>query len=96
MCNQKVVGKISYWNEKRGFGFVVAVDPSADKLVKVFLHVNYFTNLGINEIPQVGQEAKFRIGKNDKGLLAEEVELISADKPTGSSSNAEATENVSH
>lgn len=92
MCNQKVVGKISYWNEKRGFGFVVAVDPSADKLVKVFLHVNYFTNLGINEIPQVGQEAKFRIGKNDKGLLAEEVELISADQ---SSSKVEATENVS-
>lgn len=92
MSAEKIVGKISFWNESQGFGFCVADDPATGRKVRVFLHVKHFVNLGYNEIPEKSQEVKFRFGKNEKGLLAEEVELISAGQPSGSSSKVEGSD----
>jgi cold shock CspA family protein len=69
----KFNGFIEVWFEERGFGFIVKNDEGGQKL--------YFhrTNLVFGQ-PKQGELVQFTIGRNSKGPVATNVEVVSVEK----------------
>jgi CspA family cold shock protein len=53
------IGKVSYYDDGRGFGFIVPDDRGAD----VFVHANYLVNAGLLK---KGQAVAFEIVMDDR------------------------------
>lgn len=61
-----VEGKVKFFNEKKGFGFIVTDNGD------IFLHVSKITN---NIIPKEGDLATFDIVNDKRGLQAHNVTI---------------------
>ena len=56
-------GKVKYWNNDRGFGFLIAPDGQ-----ELFMHISDFDDS--IDIPMRGDEVEFDIGKGRDGRVA--------------------------
>jgi cold shock CspA family protein len=68
----KFNGFIEVWFEERGFGFVIKTESRQ----RLYFHR---TNLIFGQ-PKQGELVQFTIGRNSKGPVALNVELVSAEK----------------
>lgn len=73
MDNQTCSGIIKWYNEDKGYGFVVTT--SGD----VFVHANQLRKAGISGILVEGDRIRFNIGKGPKGSFATDISKIEAD-----------------
>lgn len=64
-------GKVKWFDEKKGFGFI-AVDDGGDD---VFVHYNAITGTGYKTL-QEGQAVEFDVVQEARGLKAENVCVI--------------------
>jgi CspA family cold shock protein len=53
------IGKVAYYDEARGFGFIIPDDGGAD----VFVHVNYLTNA---DLLKKDQRVSFEVVNDDR------------------------------
>jgi CspA family cold shock protein len=67
--NIRVGGKVKWFNEKKGFGFIEHGGKD------YFVHFNAIQTYGFKTLQQ-GASVVFKPGKGAKGLLAEEVQII--------------------
>ncbi|EHL30697.1 cold-shock protein [Legionella pneumophila] len=65
----KIPGKVKWFNEGKGFGFI----ESSGK--DYFVHFSAIQSNGFKTLPE-GAKVLFKMSKGQKGLQAEEVELI--------------------
>jgi CspA family cold shock protein len=65
----KIRGKVKWFNESKGFGFI----QSSGK--DYFVHFSAIQSEGFKTLPE-GVTVLFKMGKGQKGLQAEEVEII--------------------
>ncbi|GGD53693.1 MULTISPECIES: cold shock domain-containing protein CspD [Lacimicrobium] len=68
------VGKVKWFNNAKGFGFIVPEDGGED----VFAHYSTIQMDGYRSL-KAGQEVKFEVQQGPKGLHAENIEL--SDEP---------------
>lgn len=66
MTNDRRLGRISYYNNERGFGFILSDEPGMER---VFFHI---TNV-IEGQPQTGVLCVFQLGRTAKGVCATNV-----------------------
>lgn len=65
----KIRGKVKWFNESKGFGFI----ESSGK--DYFVHFSAIQTSGFKTLPE-NAHVLFKVGKSQKGLQAEEVEII--------------------
>ncbi len=66
-------GKVKWFNDAKGFGFIVGEDLDED----VFVHFSVIDMDGFKTLRE-GQEVEFEVVKGDKGLQARKVTSVSA------------------
>jgi len=64
-------GRIKYYNFDKGFGFIAQDNSKAD----VFLHSSAIKQLEYEEL-RVGQRVKYNVIEGEKGLIAQNVEIL--------------------
>ena len=69
--SQKSTGRVKWFNEKKGFGFIV-IDESADD---IFVHYKDIQGEGFKTLHE-NDPVTFVIDKGPKGLKAQDVELV--------------------
>ena len=69
-------GRIKYYNFDKGFGFIAQDSSDAD----VFLHSSAIKHPEYEEL-RVGQRVKYSVVEGEKGLVAQNVEVLLT--PTG-------------
>ena len=67
--SNKIRGKVKWFNESKGFGFI----ESSGK--DYFVHFSAIQNSGFKTLPE-GANVLFKPSKGQKGLQAEEVEVV--------------------
>jgi len=68
---QVVVGTVKFFNTEKGFGFVTPDDGGRD----VFVHVKALIKSGLQSLDSQ-QRVRMNVRQGQKGLMAEQVELI--------------------
>ena len=65
-------GKISYYSNMRGFGFITPDDtPDDDETQKIFFHITDLVNFKqYQDDLQEGNRVKYEVDENEKGLFA--------------------------
>lgn len=66
-----MIGKITYFNNERGFGFIVN-DESGDS---AFVHISQITGTN-GDYPAVGQRVVYETRETEKGTAAVDVRFI--------------------
>lgn len=64
-------GKVKWFNEKKGFGFIV--DPQVD--TDIFVHFSVIEDDGFKTL-QEGEEVEYELHQDDKGAKAKKVVRI--------------------
>lgn len=76
----RLQGKVSEWNDERGFGFVTQNGTGS----RAFFHVSELT--GNRKRPTIGSLITYEVGKDAKGRVqARNVRFVGVDVPTSSS-----------
>ncbi|MFA5667902.1 MAG: cold-shock protein [Balneolaceae bacterium] len=65
-------GKVKWFDEQKGFGFITPESGNKD----VFVHRNNIENLGFDEGIKDGEDVEFKISETDKGLSAVDVYVL--------------------
>lgn len=71
-------GKLKFYKRAKGFGYIEYFDGNEKR--SIYTHVSQFVN-GVRSI-NVGQHYKFKIGENDRGKIATDVEVLNAKAKT--------------
>lgn len=69
---EKLCGKVKWFNEAKGFGFIIADDRD------FFVHFRSIRGSATFKSLQDGQTVDFTVAKKDKGFSAENVSVIEA------------------
>ncbi|MCU1737041.1 MULTISPECIES: cold-shock protein [Pseudomonas] len=64
-------GTVKWFNDAKGFGFITTDDGSPD----VFVHFKAIQGTGFKSLAE-GQKVSFRTAQGQKGLQAEEVQIL--------------------
>ncbi len=67
--SEKKQGQVKWFNNSKGFGFIIADDK------EYFVHYNHILCDGYKSLNE-GDTVKFKAAKSDKGICAEEVEVV--------------------
>lgn len=67
--DEYIVGKVKYYNNEKGFGFLTRDDGKAD----IFFHQTRMVNI---QNPAIGLRVKFLIEDSAKGPRATKIELV--------------------
>lgn len=67
--SDKIRGKVKWFNESKGFGFI----ESSGK--DYFVHFSAIQSNGFKTLAE-GVNVLFKMGKGQKGLMAEDVEVV--------------------
>jgi CspA family cold shock protein len=67
-----VVGKVKWWNQDRGYGFIQAESLGKD----VFVHIKALKASGIHNPLLEGEQVRFICKEHDKGLFAENLSRV--------------------
>jgi CspA family cold shock protein len=70
--DDRVSGKVKWFNASKGYGFLERPDGESD----VFVHYSAIQGEGFRSLEE-GDEVEFSIAKTDKGLQAENVSKMS-------------------
>lgn len=65
------VGTVKWFNEAKGFGFIVPEDGTED----VFVHYSAITGKGFKTLAE-GQRVSYELDKGPKGLTAKDVSKL--------------------
>ena len=65
-------GKIKWFNEEKGFGFITPEKGGKD----IFVHRNNVENLPKNESPNDGDNVEYEVSEGPKGLSDVEVYIL--------------------
>ena len=71
------VGKVKWFNNAKGFGFIVPEDGGED----IFAHYSTIDMDGYRSL-KAGQTVKFEVEQGPKGLHAENIGLLDEEEPT--------------
>ena len=66
----KVKDKIKFFNERKGYGFIIQDNVNEDDL---FVHI---TDVESGQYPETNQRVTYEISASSKGLKATSVELL--------------------
>jgi CspA family cold shock protein len=71
MSNERLTGKVAWFNDKKGFGFITRDDGQGD----LFVH---YSNIQVEGFKSLVAEqlVSFEIGKNNRGPQAISVDII--------------------
>lgn len=69
MMPDKIVGKVKWFDDAKGFGFIESDGKD------YFVHFSAIQSNGFKSLPE-GVDVRFKVSKGQKGLQAEEVEVI--------------------
>ena len=67
--SEKIKGTVKWFNERKGFGFIQSNDQ------EFFVHFSSIQGSGFKTLRE-GDAVVFKQGKGQKGLLAEEVQVV--------------------
>jgi CspA family cold shock protein len=67
--SDKIIGKVKWFNESKGFGFIECGDTD------YFVHFSAIMGEGFKTLPE-GASVRFKATSGQKGPQAEEVEVI--------------------
>ena len=70
-------GKVSWFNKKKGYGFIIPEDKTKD----VFVHYSGISSDIKYKVLEQDQIVEFDITKNEKGLVAINVKVVSTAQP---------------
>lgn len=65
----KLRGKVKWFNKEKGFGFIASNGKD------YFVHFSAIQGSGFKNLPE-GARVLFKVGKSQKGLQAQEVEMV--------------------
>jgi CspA family cold shock protein len=65
-------GKVKWFNNQKGYGFITPDDGSKD----IFVHYSNIVAEGFKSLEE-GQKVEFKVAQGEKGPKAEDVKLIS-------------------
>lgn len=65
----KLRGKVKWFNKEKGFGFIASDGKD------YFVHFSAIQGSGFKNLPE-GARVLFKVGKGQKGLQAQEVEMV--------------------
>jgi CspA family cold shock protein len=68
--NSKENGTVKWFSDSKGYGFIQR-DGGGD----VFVHYSAIVGVGYRSL-QEGQKVEFRVEENDKGLQAQDVQVV--------------------
>lgn len=68
-------GRVKWFNNQKGYGFIVAEDHPEDKGEDIFVHYSVIQEDGFKTLKE-GQEVEFEAERGPKGELAQKVVKI--------------------
>jgi len=73
----RIVGTVKWFNDRKGFGFIVPDDRAATGHKDVFVHYSDISVKGKRKTLAEGQSVEFTLSQDSKGIHAKEVEILS-------------------
>ncbi|AFM04270.1 cold shock protein [Bernardetia litoralis DSM 6794] len=67
----QVTGTVKWFNEEKGFGFIIQDNGGAD----IFVHFRAIISEGVRTLTE-GQKVKFDVTEGQKGPQAENVDIV--------------------
>lgn len=73
--SDKEIGLVKWFNEKKGFGFIISSLSGDD----IFVHYKDIVGVGYKTLREQ-DKVRYKLDKGPKGLKAQEVEVIAAEE----------------
>ncbi len=84
---EKHTGFVKWFNSRKGFGFIRSENDGQE----VFVHFSAINSDGYRTLEE-GDKVSFKVSKNDKGTIAEDVCVIANDAPEAEAAPEETAE----